>query len=208
MQVYVPFNERYEYVKEFKQAHRRDDDIAIVNAGMRFRLRQGPTGAWAIGQAWVAYGGVAPKSIMAPAVAAALAGRPIDPATLDSALAAVNEDVRMSPNAPGGMVEFRRSLAASFLFKGLLFAAQQLEADAPTAYQVAFPPSVHSAVQPYHRPPSHGLQYYSQVGVEWVLQPGRCLGGHGWVVGCFFPCGWLVGWGGVLLLAGGMGVPS
>ena len=29
------------------------------------------------------------------------------------------------------MVEFRRSLAASFLFKGLLWAAQQLEADAP-----------------------------------------------------------------------------
>lgn len=28
-------------------------------------------------------------------------------------------------------MEFRRSLAASFLFKGLLFAAQQLEADSP-----------------------------------------------------------------------------
>ena len=41
LQVFVPFTREHEYVKEFKQAHRRDDDIAIVNAGMRFRMAQG-----------------------------------------------------------------------------------------------------------------------------------------------------------------------
>jgi len=35
---------RFEYVKEFKQAHRRDDDIAIVNAGTRFKLDKDETG--------------------------------------------------------------------------------------------------------------------------------------------------------------------
>jgi xanthine dehydrogenase/oxidase len=40
----IPFTRRHEYVREFKQAHRRDDDIAIVNAGMRVVLSQNPSG--------------------------------------------------------------------------------------------------------------------------------------------------------------------
>eukprot|EP00983_Pelagomonas_calceolata_P062468 1147322-Pelagomonas_calceolata.AAC.1 len=38
--VTLPFTRKYEYVKEFKQAPRREDDIAIVNAGMRIRMEQ------------------------------------------------------------------------------------------------------------------------------------------------------------------------
>lgn len=44
VRVLVPFTSKFEYVKEFKQAHRRDDDIAIVNAGMRFKLAHSDTG--------------------------------------------------------------------------------------------------------------------------------------------------------------------
>jgi hypothetical protein len=36
----VPFNTPHEYVKEFKQSPRREDDIAIVNAGMRMALEK------------------------------------------------------------------------------------------------------------------------------------------------------------------------
>ena len=39
IKVFLPFTQNLEYVKEFKQAHRRDDDIAIANAGMRVRLK-------------------------------------------------------------------------------------------------------------------------------------------------------------------------
>lgn len=35
VKVFLPYTQKLEYVKEFKQAHRRDDDIAIANAGMR-----------------------------------------------------------------------------------------------------------------------------------------------------------------------------
>lgn len=38
LKVVVPWTRRFEFVKEFKQAPRRDDDIAIVNAGMRVKL--------------------------------------------------------------------------------------------------------------------------------------------------------------------------
>lgn len=47
----MPWTRRFEYVKEFKQAHRRDDDIAIVNAGLRLRLAQS-AGVWARACAW------------------------------------------------------------------------------------------------------------------------------------------------------------
>ena len=42
--VLIPFTQKTEYVREFKQAHRRDDDIAIVNAGMRFNLAKSHQG--------------------------------------------------------------------------------------------------------------------------------------------------------------------
>ncbi|EFN53303.1 hypothetical protein CHLNCDRAFT_136969 [Chlorella variabilis] len=180
VKLYVPFNRQYEYVKEFKQAHRRDDDIAIVNACVRLAM-EARGGGWVVGEAAIAYGGVAPLTIMAPKTMAALTGKPIDGAALEAALAAVQEDVKMAPNAPGGMVEFRRSLAASFLFKGLLFVAQQLEAEVP-AFTSPFPENYRSgkrrpcpaAVKPYERPASHGLQYYSAVpGEDVVGQPYR-----------------------------------
>jgi xanthine dehydrogenase/oxidase len=158
--VFVPFTEEYEYVKEFKQARRRDDDIAIVNAGVRLKMRR--SGAdWEVEDAAFAFGGVAAKSIMAPRIAAALKGRPLGAETLRLALAAVAEDVAISPDAPGGMVEFRRSLAASFVFKGLLHAAVALEADSPDgAFACPFPEGHRSAVQAYHRPPCRGIQFY------------------------------------------------
>lgn len=135
-----------------------------------------------------------------PQTMAALAGRQLDSAALEAGLQAVQQDVQISANAPGGartaavpaachgcasfcrrlpgtrpepcslcaqssweglafptcplsplhpclaggMVEFRRSLAASFLFKGLLFAAQQLEAEGAPAFQSPFPESYRS----------------------------------------------------------------
>ena len=58
-------------------------------------------GEWVVEEAKVAYGGVAPKTIMAPRVREALLGQPWTGATLEAALAAVAEDVNITPNAPG-----------------------------------------------------------------------------------------------------------
>ena len=40
VKVFLPYNKPLEYVREFKQAHRRDDDIAIANAGMRVSFKK------------------------------------------------------------------------------------------------------------------------------------------------------------------------
>ena len=44
LRVHIPTTREHEYVSEFKQAHRRDDDIAIVNAGMRLLLKEEQSG--------------------------------------------------------------------------------------------------------------------------------------------------------------------
>lgn len=54
-----------------------------------------------VGEASIAYGGVAPLTIMAPKTMAALQGRPLDAESLKAGLAAVEQDVQMAPNAPG-----------------------------------------------------------------------------------------------------------
>ena len=57
-----------------------------------------------IEDAQLAYGGVAPKTVLAPKTEAALIGRPLDLATMKAAIAAVGEDIFISPNAPGAPV--------------------------------------------------------------------------------------------------------
>ena len=78
-----------------------------------------------------------------------------------------------SPACAGGMVEFRRSLASSFLFRFFVHVASQLERDLP-GFQPMFPDTYKSAAVPFHRPPVQGLQYWSKVPGEAVVgQPTR-----------------------------------
>ena len=78
-----------------------------------------------------------------------------------------------SPGSAGGMVEFRRSLASSFLFRFFVHVATQLESDLPD-FQPLFPDTFKSAAVPFHRPPVQGLQYWSKVPGEAVVgQPTR-----------------------------------
>lgn len=71
------------------------------------------------------------------------------------------------------MVEFRRSLAASFLFRFFVHVAMQLEGQVQ-GFQPLFPDTYNSAAMPFHRPPVQGLQYWSKVPGEAVVgQPTR-----------------------------------
>lgn len=53
-----------EYLFAYKQSRRREDDIAIVNAGMRVQLQE-ESGKWQVASCTLAYGGVAPVTKMA-----------------------------------------------------------------------------------------------------------------------------------------------
>ena len=65
-----------EYVFAFKQARRREDDIAIVNTGMRVLLdKRADSFSWKIKDCSFSFGGMAPTTVMAVKTIKGLIGR-------------------------------------------------------------------------------------------------------------------------------------
>nr|AUS89410.1 xanthine dehydrogenase 1 [Sesuvium portulacastrum] len=160
LSIHLPWTRPFEYVKEFKQAHRRDDDIAIVNAGMRVHLERKDE-EWVVLDASIAYGGVAPLSISASKTKAFLTGKTWCKELLSGALKMLEEDILLKEDAPGGMVEFRKSLTLSFFFKFFLWVSQQIDLKASLTETI---PSSHlSAIEPSHKPAVMGKQDYEIV---------------------------------------------
>ncbi|KAB2606505.1 xanthine dehydrogenase 1-like [Pyrus ussuriensis x Pyrus communis] len=166
LSVFLPWTRSFEYVKEYKQAHRRDDDIAIVNAGIRVHLED--RGGWVVSDASIAYGGVAPLSLSATRTKNFLIGKSWNQEMLQGALKVLQEDVLLKDDAPGGMVEFRKSLSVSFFFKFFLWVSQQMEGK--HCINESVPLSHLSAVQSFHRSPVIGAQDYE------VIKRGTAVG--------------------------------
>ncbi|KAK1313897.1 Xanthine dehydrogenase 1 [Acorus calamus] len=157
LSIFLPWNRPFEYVKEFKQAHRRDDDIALVNAGMRVYLEE-KGGKWAVGDASIIYGGVAPVSLPAVKTEDFLIGKHWDRKLLHDSLTVLKEDISLSKDAPGGMVEYRKSLTLSFFFKFFLWVTHQMEQKGTLASILAA--SDLSAIENYCNPSFRGDQNY------------------------------------------------
>ena len=67
---------QHEYVFAFKQARRREDDIAIVNTGMKALLeKETNSGTWQIKDCSFSFGGMAPTTVMAMKTIKGLTGR-------------------------------------------------------------------------------------------------------------------------------------
>ncbi|KAJ2898498.1 hypothetical protein IWW38_001376, partial [Coemansia aciculifera] len=121
--VFVPFTSEFEVVRAFKQAKRKDDDIAIVTCGLRIKVDSDQR----ITDAAFAYGGVAPTTVLAKEAAqAALGGKWGDKSVLDGVLAACVQELRLDYAVPGGMAEYRTALTASFLLKFWAASCEQL----------------------------------------------------------------------------------
>ncbi|TYH53959.1 hypothetical protein ES332_D09G135900v1 [Gossypium tomentosum] len=157
LSIFLPWTRPFEYVKEFKQAHRRDDDIAIVNAGMRVCLQE-KSEEWVISDASVAYGGVAPLSLCAIKTKEFLIGKKWNQDVLQGALNVLRTDIVLKEDAPGGMVEFRKSLTLSFFFKFFLWVSHQIEGKKSIKESVSL--SDLSAIKSFHRPPLVASQDY------------------------------------------------
>ncbi|ONK76222.1 uncharacterized protein A4U43_C03F25280 [Asparagus officinalis] len=157
LSVFLPWTRPFEFVKEFKQAHRREDDIALVNAGMRVFLEEDGKN-WKVSDVSIVYGGVAPVSLIASRTENALIGKIWDRTLLQDTLNTLREDVPLSEDAPGGMIEFRKSLTLSFYFKFFSWVTHLmnekgfLQEGLDTVHQ--------SAIQPYSRPASSGTQVF------------------------------------------------
>ena len=150
-----------EHVHSFKQSHRREDDIAIVTSCLRIRLA-GDEDSRTCELAALAYGGVAPKTILCTNAAAKLVGQPWNRVTIGLALDALRQDAPLAPGSPGGMCEFRASLMKAFLFKLYVVSWKDDASTMPAAASGldAADLSADDATGPNRREPSTSAQYH------------------------------------------------
>ncbi|KAL8788107.1 MAG: hypothetical protein Q9213_001865 [Squamulea squamosa] len=106
--------EKGEYLRAYKQAKRKDDDIAIVNAALLVSLDS----SHRIESVNLVYGGMGPTTVSALKAAKYLKGqRFTDPATLEGTMNALEADFDLRFGVPGGMATYRKSLALGFFYR-------------------------------------------------------------------------------------------
>ena len=110
----VPIPRPNEYVRAYKQAKRKDDDIAIVNAAIRMLLNE----THEIQEISIAYGGMGPTTMQAKKTCKLLVGKCFgESQTLETAFESLENEFNLPFGVPGGMAVFRKSLALSFFYR-------------------------------------------------------------------------------------------
>jgi len=103
-----------EFIRAYKQAKRKDDDIAIVNAALRIKFDN----ANAVQSVNLVYGGMAPTTIAAREAQSSLQGKVwTNPKTLEETMQALENDFELRFGVPGGMATYRKSLALGFFYR-------------------------------------------------------------------------------------------
>lgn len=103
-----------EYLRAYKQAKRKDDDIAIVNAALRVTLNDDNV----VESCNLVYGGMAPITISAKKAEEYLTGKSwTHKDTLEGVMNVFEQDFDLRFGVPGGMATYRKSLALGFFYK-------------------------------------------------------------------------------------------
>ena len=103
-----------EITKAYKQAKRKDDDIAIVTSAFRVRLDD----EGLVSDISLSYGGMAPRTVLATGTTKKLMGKKWQSsATLDTAIISLAEEFDLAYGVPGGMATYRKTLAISLFFR-------------------------------------------------------------------------------------------
>lgn len=103
-----------EAIRAYKQAKRKEDDIAIVTACFHVRLND----KGLVDDAVLSYGGMAPTTRLAPETQALLKGLLwSDHSTLETALESLQKELWLPFDVPGGMAQYRTTLACSLFLR-------------------------------------------------------------------------------------------
>jgi xanthine dehydrogenase/oxidase len=118
-----------EIYRAYKQAKRKDDDIAITNAGFRVVLNK----EFRINELDLSFGGVAPITIYLKKINEKTKNMIWgDETNLKQIQDMILEEVNLSYSVPGGMPTFRRTLAVSFFTKFWYQICKELEINSVT----------------------------------------------------------------------------
>lgn len=121
--ILVPFTSENQYFQAYKQARRREDDIAIVNQAVKVTFKPKTD---IIEDISFGFGGMAATVKNAPKTEQTLKGMAWNQKTLEVAYDCLLEDLPLDPGAPGGMINYRKSLALSLFFRSYLAISKQI----------------------------------------------------------------------------------
>ncbi|KAK2906843.1 hypothetical protein Q8A67_005828 [Cirrhinus molitorella] len=158
LSVFIPATRPNEMVHAFRHAPRKENALATVNAGMRVWFNDNSN---VVKEISIYYGGVGATILSADSVCQKIVGRPWEEATLSDAYSMLVDEIKLGPSAPGGKVDFRRSLTLSLLFKFNLLVLQYLKEKDVTKGEI--PQKMQSAIQPLPKQIQPGYQEFQNV---------------------------------------------
>uniref|UniRef100_A0A8C4WS49 FAD-binding PCMH-type domain-containing protein n=1 Tax=Gopherus evgoodei TaxID=1825980 RepID=A0A8C4WS49_9SAUR len=157
--VFIPYSKKDDFVSAFRQAERRRNAVSVVNSGMRVLFKPNTD---IIMDMNILYGGTGPITVSARKSCQRLIGRQWNEQMLDEACKLVLGEISLSPSAPGGKVEYRRTLLVSFLFKFYLEVLYGLNKMYPAKFPDLSKKNL-SALGAFHSEVPQGMQTYQDV---------------------------------------------
>lgn len=162
----IPYTSENQYFIAYKQARRRDDDIAIVNSAFWFDISQESK---VITDCAMSFGGMAPTTVMALETMEFLKEKKWSAQTIEDACDILLKDLPLPPGVPGAMVRYRQSLTVSFLFKAYLTVSKLSDL-------TNIPSEFNSATQIFHKDPIESHQLFDiQAGNSEVQPVGKSV---------------------------------
>ncbi|GMT22071.1 hypothetical protein PFISCL1PPCAC_13368 [Pristionchus fissidentatus] len=120
--IWIPLTEKHEHVTSYKQAARREDDIAIVTGAFSTLL---DPATQTVKRLRISYGGMAPTTILALKAMEKGEGRRFDLSFLETVTSSLAASLALPAGVPGGMPRYRLALALSFFHKHFLEVARR-----------------------------------------------------------------------------------
>ncbi|XP_059558677.1 aldehyde oxidase 4-like [Myotis daubentonii] len=159
LSVYIPHSTQWHFVSGLRLAQRQENAFAIVNAGMSVKFEDGTD---TIKDLKIFYGRVGPTVVSANQTCKQLIGRQWDDHMLSDACRLVLDEIYIPPGAEGGMVEYKRTLMISLLFKFYLKVRRGLNKMDPQQFP-DIPENFMSAVDNFPIGTPQGLQMFQCV---------------------------------------------
>ncbi|XP_022116167.2 xanthine dehydrogenase [Pieris rapae] len=114
LSVQIPFTNKDQCIKAYKQAKRREDDISIVTTAFYIEFEKDNLN---IVDAKLCFGGMAPTTVCAIKTSNLMKHKSWDEDLLTSVFDSLTEEFQLDSSVPGGMAEYRKSLCLSLFFR-------------------------------------------------------------------------------------------
>ncbi|KAE9550987.1 hypothetical protein FO519_005802 [Halicephalobus sp. NKZ332] len=120
----VPFSKEGQFFRAYKQAQRREDDIAIVTSAFSAQVDPATN---EILDLKIAFGGMAPTTKLALDSVSGTQGRKWSKELFEEVTDKILKEFKLPPGVPGGMSRYRQALTISFWFKFFVHVGSELK---------------------------------------------------------------------------------